>query len=289
MIDLHCHTKHSDGTWKVVELLSIAEKKGIEILSITDHDTVAAHFEAETMNIKDIYKGKLITGVEINCVFDNTKIELLGYNFEKEKVQEWLEELYGKDRYRTSMLNEFADMCNICKKNGVVISEKIKYNPDKEYPIDVIYYDVIKYPENKNKIDDDAWENRSIFFRKCTTDKNFILYRDFTKSLPSAKVVSKIIKENGGKVFLAHLFIYKMENHMEFLKNICDAGIIDGVECYYSKFNLEQTKLIEKFCKDNNLYMSGGSDCHGERKKDIDLGIGCGDLNVNKVEIEKWI
>lgn len=289
MIDLHCHTKHSDGTWEVTELLSIAEEKEIEILSITDHDTVAAHFEAEKIKIKDIYKGKLITGVEINCVFANTKIELLGYNFDKEKVQWWLDELSGKDRYRTSMLNEFEDMCEICKKNDVVISENIKYNPDKEYPIDIIYYEVIKYPENKDKIDEDAWENRSIFFRKCTTDKNFILYRDFTKSLPSAEEVSKIIRENGGKVFLAHLFIYKMENHMEFLKNIYDAGIIDGVECYYSKFDSEQTKLIENFCKDNNLYMSGGSDCHGERKKDIDLGTGCGALHVNKTEIEKWI
>lgn len=45
MIDLHCHTKHSDGTWEVTELLSIAEEKEIEILSITDHDTVAVHFE----------------------------------------------------------------------------------------------------------------------------------------------------------------------------------------------------------------------------------------------------
>ena len=35
--------------------------------------------------------------------------------------------------------------------------------------------------------------------------------------------------------------------------------------------------------------MSGGSDCHGERKKNIDLGTGCGELYVNKTEIEKWI
>ena len=45
MIDLHTHTKYSDGTWDVKNLLENAQKTGVEILAITDHDTVKAHLE----------------------------------------------------------------------------------------------------------------------------------------------------------------------------------------------------------------------------------------------------
>ena len=39
MVDLHSHTTNSDGTWTTKELLTKAEEIGLEVLSITDHDT----------------------------------------------------------------------------------------------------------------------------------------------------------------------------------------------------------------------------------------------------------
>ena len=44
MIDLHIHTNHSDGTDSVEELLKKAEVKNLEIISITDHDSVGAYY-----------------------------------------------------------------------------------------------------------------------------------------------------------------------------------------------------------------------------------------------------
>ena len=43
MIDLHCHTINSDGTWSTEELLKKAEEQKLEILSITDHDTAKSY------------------------------------------------------------------------------------------------------------------------------------------------------------------------------------------------------------------------------------------------------
>jgi len=45
MIDLHTHIKYSDGTWNLKELLAEAQKSNIEILSITDHDSVESYYE----------------------------------------------------------------------------------------------------------------------------------------------------------------------------------------------------------------------------------------------------
>ena len=187
------------------------------------------------------------------------------------------------------MIKEFNDMKNICERKGIKISKNISYNPDKEYPIDVIYFDVIKYEENKKLFDEDVWNSKSLFFRKCTTDKEFILFRDFTKDYPTAETVSNIIRKNNGKVFLAHLFVYNLDNPMEFLEKITSSNVIDGVETYYSRFTNEQIEQIENYCKENNLLMSGGSDCHGEKHKDLELGTGFGNLVVNEEAIKEWI
>ena len=66
MIDLHTHTNHSDGTDSVEEILKNAERSNIEILSITDHDSVGAYFELEeNPNLRNLYSGKIIVGSEL--------------------------------------------------------------------------------------------------------------------------------------------------------------------------------------------------------------------------------
>jgi len=47
MIDLHVHTNHSDGTDSLEELLKNAEKAKLEVISITDHDSIDAYLEIE--------------------------------------------------------------------------------------------------------------------------------------------------------------------------------------------------------------------------------------------------
>ena len=66
-------------------------------------------------------------------------------------------------------------------------------------------------------------------------------------------------------------------------------NIIDGVEVYHSIFSEKQIKILERYCKDNNLFMSGGSDCHGEKKATRKIGVGYGDLNINKEILKEWI
>ena len=86
MIDLHTHTNYSDGTWNLRKILEEAEKTNIEVLSITDHNTINCYKELEKINIKDIFKGKIIPGVEFSTVFDGVMFHLLAYDFESMTV-----------------------------------------------------------------------------------------------------------------------------------------------------------------------------------------------------------
>ena len=207
MIDLHSHTTNSDGTWSTKELLEKAENIGLEVFSITDHDTVKSYIEIEQdKDIQAIFKGKLIKGVELNCVFNGIKIEILAYNFALHPVNEWLEDYYTVEKNRNRLIEEFNDLVEICNRKKIKIENNLQYNPDKEYPVDVIYYSIVKFEENKKFFTEEQWKDKGLFFRTCTVDKNFILYRDFSKQMPTLEFFNKFIHENNGKLFLAHLY-----------------------------------------------------------------------------------
>ena len=98
MIDLHMHTTYSDGTDTVKELLKKAEDLGLEVISITDHNTCKAYFEMENFNVKEIYQGDIIVGCEFTTIFDNRLIEILGYGFDYKKVNKYSEEFYNAEK-----------------------------------------------------------------------------------------------------------------------------------------------------------------------------------------------
>ena len=289
MIDLHSHTTNSDGTWTTKELLNKAQDLGLEVFSITDHDTAKSYIEIESdTELQKIYTGKLIRGVELNCTYDGIKIEVLAYNFDLHPVQEWLEDYYTPEKERNRLIEEFEDLINICKDKGIKVEKDLKYNPDTEYPVDVIYYSIVKFEENKKFFTEEQWNDRALFFRTCTVDKNFPLYRDFSKQMPTLEFINEFIHKYNGKTFLAHLYKYQLDDHISYLNKIIDKNLLDGVEVYHSSFTEEQIETLKKYCIDRKLLMSGGSDCHGDKKKNRKLGIGYGNLNIDKKIIENW-
>lgn len=288
MIDLHTHTNYSDGTYTVKELLKEAEKTGVTILSITDHDKVDAHLEMKEFNIKEYYTGKVVVGTEFSMAYHGKRMELLGYGFDMSKVKLWLDKNYAKEKILKDNLMEFNEIYDICIAKGLKMTDNLKYIPT-EYPVDTIYYDIIKYDENKKFFTEEEWTNIDVFWRKCSNNKEFILYWDFSKRIPAAKEVSNLIRNAGGKVFIAHLFKYQTDNHIELLNNLVKDNIIDGVEVYYSAFTNEQIAYLENYCKEHNLLMSAGTDFHGMKKPDRKIGIGFGNMNVQEEVVKNWI
>lgn len=288
MIDLHTHTTYSDGTWDVKTLLKNANENGVELLAITDHDTVKAHLELKENDYSNYFNGKIIPGAEFNCVFNNAKIELLGYNFDVEKMNDWIEKVYNVEKKVPNLMEEFHLLMNACHKNKIKV-DNINYKEDMGWPIDYVYESIKKYPENKKYFSDKEWTDIDHFFRCCTCNIDFPLYIDFSYQTLNAKLVSDEIRKLGGKVFLAHLFTYPLRDYKKYLDSLVENNIIDGVETYYSKFSDEEIIFIENYCKKNNLYMSAGTDCHGNKKPDRKIGIGYGNMNAQIDVVKDWI
>ncbi|HET7711009.1 MAG TPA: PHP domain-containing protein, partial [Thermoanaerobaculia bacterium] len=65
--DLHLHTYHSDGTRSPREVVDRARASDLQIISISDHDNLAAYFEIKPY--ADEVGVTLIAGVELSCLF----------------------------------------------------------------------------------------------------------------------------------------------------------------------------------------------------------------------------
>ena len=289
MIDLHTHTTYSDGTWSVKRLLQEAEKAGGSLLAITDHDTVKAHLELLENDYSKYYSGKIISGAEFNCVFNKAKIELLGYNFDVIKMNDWIEKTYKTVNGKPNLLKEFQLLMEACHKNNIKI-DNIDYNLEMEgWPIDYIFPAIKKYPENKKYFSDKEWNDINHFFRCCTCNMDFPLYIDFAYQTPDALEVASEIRKLGGMVFLAHLFVYPFRDYEKYLDSLVKENVVDGIETYYSKFSLEQIEFIKNYCLKNNLLMSAGTDCHGDKKALRKVGTGYGNMNVSYEVVKNWL
>ncbi len=77
-VDLHAHTDESDGQFSPAELVGYARGRGIRVLGVTDHDTVAGipAAVAEAGRHGDI---EVVPGVELSSSVDGHEVHLLGY------------------------------------------------------------------------------------------------------------------------------------------------------------------------------------------------------------------
>lgn len=76
-IDLHCHTTASDGRLAPAGLVAHAAERGIEVIAVTDHDTVDGIDEA--LGAADVAGMRVICGIELSSVRDGRNIHVLGW------------------------------------------------------------------------------------------------------------------------------------------------------------------------------------------------------------------
>jgi 3',5'-nucleoside bisphosphate phosphatase len=77
--DLHSHSTASDGTCPPAEVMRQARAAGLDVIALTDHDTVAGHDEARRALPPGL---TLLPGMELSCRLDGHSVHLLGYLFD---------------------------------------------------------------------------------------------------------------------------------------------------------------------------------------------------------------
>lgn len=245
-IDLHIHTSASDGTWTADEAVAEIIKNNISMFAITDHNSVENVETAAELAAKAGLA--FIPGVEIDTSFNKANLHILGYGIDI--LDDGLLKLISRNRDFMEEKDE----------------ESIKFLYEKG--LDVSLSDYGRYQNNPKR---GGWKALNYLIDKkiCSNTKDFFPLFDgwgnpFEKmKFPDPKEVISVIKNAGGIAVLAHpgAPFYRF-NFKDILHGILDEGIM-GIECYHPENNPDITKHCSKFCQANNLFITGGSDCHG--------------------------
>ena len=288
MIDIHCHTTYSDGSFSVKEIMEEAEHIGLSLLSITDHNTIQAYQELNNTNIRNLFSGNVIPGIEITTTYKGETIEVLGYGFDLEIMQQFLNS--SVLTFEEKQLKEYELIKNQYKKIGVIFDEyNIKFNPKKESCRVSFVNEIKKYPENyKFFLYEESINTTSGFTRNEVFNPKSPLYVDQSFLFPNLEKTIDIIHQSGGMAFLAHTYAYST-NIANDLLNIINNYAFDGLECFYTTFTDVQSKYLVQLCEKRQMFMSGGSDFHGTRKINHNLATGCGNLNIDESIVQNWV
>ena len=242
IIDLHIHSKYSDGTWNLEKILQKAEEMKIHALSITDHDTIAQYKQLAKLDYKKIYTGQVIVGTEFNTVYDGVYFHMLAYGFDYKQLEKWMHENY--EVKEPDLKAEFDYIVNSCKQNNIKI-DNVQYDKKMGWPVEIIYPEIKKYEENRKYFDEEAWNDINIFYSSCVTNKDFPAFIDFSIHYPKADIVAKEVRKAGGRLFIAHPYRYSLKNTISFLDKLRKDKIIDGVEIYHSSHTDEETSTLK--------------------------------------------
>ena len=257
LCDLHTHTTASDGQYTPVELARLAKQRGLSVLAVTDHDTIAG--VAEARQAGEALSLTVIRGVELSAK-DYPNCHILGYGFRDGDTE--LARLCEK--FRAGRDERKYKIVGFLREKGVDI--------DLDEVEELAGGEVIARPHFAQVMVAHGYvsTNREAFDRYLDTEE----FRQKVKRFKAdAKTCVEAIKAAGGKVSLAHPYQMGLpDEELEALvKRLKDWGL-DAIECFYPKHTAEQQALYLHLADKYRLHQTGGSDFHGERvKPDVEL------------------
>lgn len=291
MIDLHIHTNNSDGSDSVIDVLKKAQKHELSYMSITDHESVNGHYELRNIDVKQYFSGKIIPGVELKNYYKDRVIDILAYNIDIDKFNEYLEKNYKNKTHRMLETKNLKHLYKQAKAYGLTLDpiEEIEWDPDSDWGSVIVYNEIKKHPENEAKVPKDLWESFSNFKKDYVYNRNNMFFLDKKDDYPSPAETVKQVHLAGGVAFLAHIHEYKwVKDKIQYITELVKDSNLDGIECYYSNFTEEQIKELLEYCKKNHLYTSGGTDYHGTKRPSVEIGVGKGNLRIPDEIIKDW-
>lgn len=246
LTDLHVHTRLSNGSMGIEEVLSLAKANGVTTLSITDHDCIAGTARAKVLG--EQMGLNVLIGSELTAIDEATGnvVNILCY---APDVSDRLEGLCQANRSARKMAFMFI-VKEICKNYPVskAVIERCYQGSTCIYKQHIMHALIESGCAGSfyGNVHDDIF----------TPDgKNFISVKP---KYAKASDVINLIHASGGVAVLAHPVLYKDDTILDRFKELG----IDGIEVFHPSANEEQTSALLSFAG-KKLLVTGGSDFRG--------------------------
>lgn len=255
IFDLHTHTQCSDGALQPRELLARAAAEGVDVLAVTDHDTLDAYRELPGQSDPV----RLIHGIEFSTGWEHTGIHVVGLNFDLDSASVRA----GVDFQTRARMERAGRIAEALEKRGV---------PDALAGAAALARgDYIGRPHFAQYLVDIGKANSlQAAFRKYVGDGTTADIRQHWATMPQ---VIQWIREAGGIAVLAHPLKYKMTRSRlkRLLADFVQAGG-QGLEVVSGQQNPQQTASLGELCAQMSLLASCGSDFHAPGPRWAELG-----------------
>ena len=271
-IDLHIHTKFSaDGTYEPEQIVEMAAAKNMDLISITDHNSVSAVKCA--MKAAEKTSVRVVPGVELDCVFEGINLHMTAYGIDVEDVRYAKHEKYVHDQF---VKGTWDGTRRLMHAMGIEVSD--------EELLSIAVHDLIvpedfaMYLLTHSEFDHLEWlkpyrkggsrcQNPALnFYWDFFSQGKIGAYGDVKK--PAEEII-ELIHETGGIAVIAH----PGQNFKH-----CDDSLerllqkVDGIEVYSSYHSEEDVKKYRELALKHKVLISAGTDYHGYHKPLIELG-----------------
>lgn len=243
--DLHIHSKYSDSTNTVEEIIRLAHKKKLRAISITDHDTVAAVDKAQSLAGNTGIE--VIPGIEFSSRWNDTSVHLLGYFIDHHDPQ-------------------LIDYLKLCEERRLSRAEAMVQKLQElgfEVSMDLLFaiadggilgrphvaealMQVSEYNAMHEVFRDLLVRGKPAYIPKPTSDAGELI---------------ELIHSLGGVSSLAHP---KTVGDDSIIPRLARLGL-DAVEVIHSSHSLRDVEKYSALADQYDLVVSGGSDSHGSR------------------------
>ena len=252
MIDLHTHTTASDGRCAPAELVARAAAAGVDVLSVTDHDTTAATADASAACASASIE--FVPGIEITAVVDGRDVHVLGYFIDpaSTSLAAFLDEQRGR---RLARVRQIIDRL---KAIGIVLDAEAVLRPARD---DTSKAAGRPWVARALVIAGHAASTKDAFDRFLVPGKPAFVPRIG----PSPADVFARVHASGGIASLAHPGLLIRD---ELIPQFARAGL-DALEAHHSKHTSEDTNRYLALANRYGLAVTGGSDYHAEPSHDL--------------------
>ncbi len=264
--DLQSHSTHSDGALSAEEVVKRAADAGVELLALSDHDTVSGVSEAIAAGER--FGVRVVSAVEISAVDEGSptprELHILGYDVDHTGalLTAKLAEFLADREHRTLRMRDGL------REVGFELDEKQldeRIAAGKPIGRPHLAEAVLSAPANSARLADEGIDDIGSLIRGYLIEGRpaFRL-----RQTPTVAQAVQAIHEAGGVAIWAHPF-WDIEDPAEVLATV-DRFValgIDGVEAFYVSHDQPQTELLANRCAELGLLSTGSADFHGPENR----------------------
>lgn len=254
--DLHTHSTASDGTLAPAELVGRAREAGVDVLALTDHDTLDGYREAAHAAGASL---RLIAGVEISVTWNNQTIHVLGLNVDPD-CRALLDGLGGLLAFRDWRAGEIARKLESAGVAGA-LEGAAKFRQGRILSRTHFAHYLVAQGR--------AASVREVFRHYLVKGKPGYVRGEWT----ALETALSWIRAAGGLPVIAHPARYRLTRSKlaRLIGEFRECGGV-GIEVVSGSHSLDETLHMAAVSREHGLLASAGSDYHGPHNPWVELG-----------------